>query len=120
VRRPLEAGGRTELDLFTAQRILEACAHFNDGLCVEYKGNFDGKRQGPTAEGRFAFANSQGGVLIIGVKTVNGVRVKPIEGFAPAPSARGEWRVERQECRGNGVYNIAVALHSPSELTNDD
>jgi len=67
----------------TVQHIRDVCARFNEGLRVEYKGTFDANVRTQLAKIVSSFANSRGGVLVVGVRTVNGVLQIPIEGFAP-------------------------------------
>jgi len=69
----------------TVQHIRDVCARFNEGLRVEYKSTFDASVRTQLPKIVSSFANSQGGVLVVGVRTVNGVPEPPIEGFAPPP-----------------------------------
>ncbi len=64
-----------------AAHIREFCARFNEGLRVEYKGTFDDNVRRNLAKVVSSFANSLGGVLVVGVNTVNGAVQPPIEGF---------------------------------------
>ena len=59
------------------------CAQFNEGIRVEYKGTFDDNVRRALPKVVSSFANSLGGVLIIGVNAVDGVPQNPIEGFTP-------------------------------------
>lgn len=61
---------------------------FSEGPRVEYKANFDDSVRKTLPKIVSSFANSRGGVLILGVRAVNGVPQEPIEGFEP--SAREE------------------------------
>lgn len=65
----------------TVQHIREVCARFNEGLRVEYKRTFDDNVRGQLPKIVSSFANSQGGVLIVGVNAQNGVSQPPFEGF---------------------------------------
>jgi hypothetical protein len=67
----------------TVRHIREVCAHFNEGLRVEYKGTFDASVRAHLPKIVSSFANSQGGVMIVGVPAVNGVPGAQIEGFEP-------------------------------------
>src|SRR5216683_3428294 len=66
----------------TVQHIRDVCARFNEGLRVEYKSTFDASVRTQLPKIVSSFANSQGGVLVVGVVAVNGVPAPPIEGFA--------------------------------------
>jgi hypothetical protein len=69
----------------TVQHIRDVCARFTEGLRVEYKSTFDANVRAQLPKIVSSFANSQGGVLVVGVRAVNGVPVPPIEGFARPP-----------------------------------
>lgn len=58
------------------------CARFNEGIRVEYKSTFDDNVRRALPKVVSSFANSLGGVLIVGVNAVDGVPQNPIEGFA--------------------------------------
>lgn len=61
--------------------IREFCARFNEGIRVEYKVNFDENVRRALPKIVSSFANSLGGVLIVGVNAHDGVPQVPIEGF---------------------------------------
>src|ERR1700730_4960421 len=69
----------------TFQNVPDACAGFNEGVRVEYKSAFDANVRDKLPKVISSFANSQGGVLIVGVNTTNGVPQPPFEGFASQP-----------------------------------
>ena len=69
----------------TVQHVRNVCERFNEGLRVEYKSTFDANVRGQLPKIASSFANSQGGVLIVGIRAVNGVPQPPFEGFAPPP-----------------------------------
>jgi predicted HTH transcriptional regulator len=69
----------------TGQHVRDVCARFNEGLRVEYKSTFDANVTDELPKLVSSFANSQGGVLIVGIRAVNGVPQPPFEGFAPPP-----------------------------------
>src|SRR5579871_6016931 len=69
----------------TLEVIRAVCGKFNEGLRVEYKRDLDSSVRGKLAKIVSSFANSHGGVLIIGIDTVNGVPQPPFDGFQPAP-----------------------------------
>lgn len=61
------------------------CRRFDEGIRVEYKSTFDDNVRRALPKVVSSFANSLGGVLIVGVNTRDGVPQNPIEGFvAPA------------------------------------
>lgn len=65
--------------------IREFCARFNEGLRVEYKQTFDDNVRRALPKVVSSFANSLGGVLIVGVNAHDGVPQNPIEGFVAPP-----------------------------------
>jgi Putative DNA-binding domain len=67
----------------TADDIRAFCARFSEGLRVEYKANLDDAVRGALPKVISSFANSHGGVIVLGVRAVNGVPQEPIEGFEP-------------------------------------
>jgi Putative DNA-binding domain len=67
----------------TAEHIRAFCARFNEGIRVEYKANFDENVRRNLPKVLSSFANSLGGVLILGITADNGVPRVPIEGFEP-------------------------------------
>lgn len=66
-----------------AGHIRAFCAQFNEGIRVEYKANFDENVRRNLPKVLSSFANSLGGVLILGVDANNGIPQAPIEGFEP-------------------------------------
>jgi hypothetical protein len=69
----------------TAEHVRAFCAKFNEGYRVEYKRNFDANVREKAPKVLASFANSHGGVLVIGVNAPGGVPQPPFEGFEPAP-----------------------------------
>lgn len=75
--------------IFTAERpitvrqVRDVCARFSEGLRVEYKSTLDDNVRNQLPKIVSSFANSQGGVLVIGIRALNGVPQPPFEGFAP-------------------------------------
>ena len=67
----------------TAEHIRAFCAQFNEGIRVEYKANFDENVRRNLPKVLSSFANSLGGVLILGITANNGVPQGLIEGFEP-------------------------------------
>lgn len=65
----------------TAEHVREVCERFNEGIRVEYKSTFDDNVRGQLPKILSSFANSQGGVLIVGVRAPNGVPQAPFDGF---------------------------------------
>src|SRR5580692_3357775 len=66
-----------------AEDIRSFCARFNEGLRVEYKANLDEAVRRALPKVISSFANSLGGVVVVGVNALNGVPQEPIEGFEP-------------------------------------
>lgn len=58
------------------------CKRFSENIRVEYKSTFDNSVRNKLAKALASFANSYGGVLIIGIKTKSGVPVEPFDGIA--------------------------------------
>jgi Schlafen, AlbA_2 len=69
----------------TVEHIQAFCGTFNEGYRVEYKGTFDANVREKVPKVVSSFANSHGGVLIVGVNTANGVPRPPFQGFQPSP-----------------------------------
>jgi hypothetical protein len=69
----------------SADHIRAFCARFNEGIRVEYKRNFDENVRCDLPKVVSSFANSHGGVLILGVKAINGVPQEPVQGFESSP-----------------------------------
>jgi hypothetical protein len=67
----------------TPAHLRDFCAKFSEGLRVEYKRDFDANVREKLPKVVSSFANSYGGVLIVGVSTVNGEPQAPFEGFEP-------------------------------------
>ncbi len=67
----------------TLNHVRDFCGKFSEGLRVEYKRDLDASVRDKLPKVVSSFANSHGGVLIVGVNTVNGVPQAPFEGFEP-------------------------------------
>jgi len=67
----------------TLAHVRDLCGKFSEGLRVEYKRDFDANVREKLPKVVSSFANSHGGVLIVGVNTVNGEPQAPFEGFEP-------------------------------------
>jgi len=95
-------------DQLTAANIREICHRFDEGLRVEYKRelNKDVKESLPAVVS--SFANSYGGLLIIGVNAKNGKAVEPIEGFDKPAREELPLTVENL-CHGN-IYPLLMPL----------
>jgi len=65
----------------SAEDIRSFCARFHEGLRVEYKANLDDGVRRALPKVISSFANSRGGIIVLGVTAVNGVPQPPIEGF---------------------------------------
>lgn len=86
----------------TVHHIREVCAQFNEGLRVEYKCTFDDNVRGQLPKIVSSFANSQGGVLVVGVNAQNGVPQPPFEGFLA--QAREEYPLTIENICLRGIY----------------
>ena len=64
-----------------AADVLQFVRKFNEGIRVEYKSAFDESVRRSTAKMISAFANTLGGVALIGVTTHSGIPQEPIQGF---------------------------------------
>jgi predicted HTH transcriptional regulator len=69
----------------TLAHIRDFCARFNEGLRIEYKSNFDQNVRDNLPKMVSSFANSQGGVLVVGVNTHRGEPQPLFEGFPLQP-----------------------------------
>jgi hypothetical protein len=67
----------------TLAHVRDFCGKFSEGLRVEYKRDFDANVREKLPKVVSSFANSHGGVLIVGVNTVNAEPLAPFEGFEP-------------------------------------
>jgi len=65
----------------TVDQIRAFCEKFNEGYRIEYKSNLDGSVRDKIPKILSSFANSNGGVLVVGVKTISGAPIPPFEGF---------------------------------------
>jgi len=63
----------------TVQHIRDFCTRFEEGLRVEYKSTFDQNVKDKLPKIISSFANSHGGVLVIGVNTLNGAPQPPFD-----------------------------------------
>lgn len=86
----------------TLAHVREFCAKFNEGLRVEYKRDFDANVREKLPKVISSFANSYGGVLVIGANTVNGVPQAPFEGFEPP--AREEFALTVENICLQNIY----------------
>src|SRR6266478_5445515 len=99
----------------TVQHIRDVCARFNEGLRVEYKSTFDASVRTQLPKIVSSFANSQGGVLVVGVHAVNRVPQFPIEVFAPSPREEFPLTVE-SIC----LQNIQLPVLPRTEVVQSD
>jgi hypothetical protein len=67
------------------EHIRAFCIKFNEGYRVEYKSLLNAAVREKIPTVLSSFANSHGGVLIVGVETKQGVPQSPFEGFEPPP-----------------------------------
>jgi predicted HTH transcriptional regulator len=61
--------------------IEEFCQRFREGLRVEYKSSFDASVKNKLSRVVSSFANSYGGILIVGVNSDGGIPVEPFDGI---------------------------------------
>lgn len=86
----------------TVEHIRSFCANFNEGYRVEYKRNFDANVREKVPKVLASFANSHGGVLVVGVNAPNGVPQPPFEGFERQP--REEFPLTVENICLQGIY----------------
>lgn len=65
----------------TFEDIEEFCRRFNENIRVEYKSTFDGNVKNKLPRVLSSFANSYGGIVIIGITARDGVPQEPYEGI---------------------------------------
>lgn len=92
------------LEELTKDDVIAFCQKFNEGIRVEYKSNFDTNVKNKIPKIISSFANSYGGVLILGIKTENGVPVEPFEGFEKPQRSEIELTIE-EKCLEN-IYPL--------------
>ena len=68
-------------DQLTAEDIRNFCHRFDEGIRVEYKSEFNQDVRDDLPKAVSSFANSYGGLLLVGVRTQQGRVIEPIEGF---------------------------------------
>jgi hypothetical protein len=71
---------RSISELKTAD-VEEFCSRFREGLRVEYKSTFDANVKNKIPRVISSFANSYGGILVIGVNAQNGTPQEPFDGI---------------------------------------
>lgn len=86
----------------TVEHVRAFCGNFTEGLRVEYKRAFDASVRDKIAKVISSFANSQGGVLVIGISAINGVPQPPFEGFVQPP--RDELRLTVENICLTSIY----------------
>jgi hypothetical protein len=69
----------------TLEQVRAFCAKFGEGYRIEYKASFDANVRDKTPKVLSSFANSHGGVLVVGVNAPSGIPRPPFEGFEPPP-----------------------------------
>lgn len=79
--------------------IQEFCAQWREGVRVEYKPNMNSIK-GDIPKIVSSFANYQGGILLIGVKSIDGKTSSPVNGFK---KSQGEPRVTIQQACLHGI-----------------
>ncbi len=102
----------------TVAHVRDFCARFSEGLRVEYKRDFDGNVREKLPKVISSFANSHGGMLVIGVNTVNGIPQPPFEGFGPP--AREEFVLTVENICLQNIYPPVLPRTTvvPSDVAN--
>jgi len=100
-----------------AVQIRAFCARFNEGLRVEYKSTFDDNVRRNLPKIVSSFANSLGGILVVGVSTVNGAPQQPVEGFE-TPAEELTLTVENICLQGINPPVIPRITVIPSDVVN--
>src|SRR6516165_5508355 len=90
----------------TAHHIRAFCEKFREGLRVEYKANLDASVREKIVKVVSSFANSQGGVLVIGVTAVNGEPRAPFDGFVE--TEREELALTIENLCLSGIYPLLL------------
>ena len=90
----------------TANHIRAFCEKFREGLRVEYKANLDASVREKIVKVVSSFANSQGGVLVIGVTAVNGEPRAPFDGFVEPE--REELALTIENLCLSGIYPLLL------------
>lgn len=98
-----------------ATDIREFCRQFNENVRVEYKRNFDPSVRNALPKIVSSFANSLGGVLVIGVVARDGVPVEPIEGF-DQPQEEIPLTIENICLQNLNPPILPTIIHVPSDI----
>jgi hypothetical protein len=98
----------------TREHIRQFCAKFNEGIRVEYKSTLSPSVRNALPKILSSFANSHGGVLIVGVDANNGVPQTPFDGF-PDPNEELPLTVE-SSC----LQNLNPPLLAKSTVVQSD
>ena len=100
----------------TVAHVRDFCVRFSEGLRVEYKRDANVREKLPKVVS--SFANSHGGVLVIGVNTVNGIPQPPFEGFEPP--AREEFALTVDNICLQNIYPPVLPRTTvvPSDVAN--
>lgn len=94
------------LDEINQEDIITFCNKYSEGIRVEYKSNFDGNVRNKISKVVSSFANSYGGILILGVKTENGIPIEPYEGFEQPTREEIELTIE-ELCLSN-IFPVLI------------
>ena len=102
----------------TLAHVRDFCGKFSEGLRVEYKRDFDANVREKLPKVVSSFANSHGGVVVVGVNTLNGVPQGPFEGFEPP--AREEFALTVENICLQNIYPPVLPRTTvvPSDLGN--
>ena len=88
------------LDQLTHDDITELASRFEEGIRVEYKSVFDKSVKDKIPKVVSSFANSQGGVLVIGLDSRKGRAVPPFEGFEESADEEPRLTIENMCMQG--------------------
>jgi hypothetical protein len=88
------------LDQLAYDDIVNFANRFEENIRVEYKSNFDKSVRDKITKVVSSFANSQGGVLVIGINAKKGRAVAPFDGFAEPADEEPRLSIENMCLQG--------------------
>lgn len=94
------------LDDIDDNDVIAFCKKYGEGIRVEYKSDFGTDVRNKLPKVISSFANSYGGILILGIKTDKGKTLEPFEGFVKPTREEIELTVENL-CLSN-IYPILI------------
>jgi len=84
-----------QINEISYEDVLAFCGEgHSEGFILEYKRDFESLTNEKLAKTIAAFANTYGGILIIGINAPNGIPIAPIEGIVVDPSMKYEEKIE--------------------------